>query len=181
MSSRRPTPNPQAPNRSREPRCPRTSPAAKNRTASARRASPPPTSRAESRALTAQSAFDHRVIRDNPNVNPWLLLSHHPFSRSQLFLHQLLRRAPQHCATLMPSFSIAIGPGADAPNRSIPITAPLCPTYFHQPIVAPASSDTFGVALGKQLSLVRICLLVVDPEARHRHHARRDPRRLSAP
>src|ERR1700679_810999 len=51
-------------------------------------------------------------------------------------------------ATLIPSLSSAMAPGAEAPNRSRPITAPLWPMYLYQPSVAPASSATFGVFSG---------------------------------
>lgn len=45
-------------------------------------------------------------------------------------------------AAEMPSFSSTSSPGADAPNRSMPIAIPRSPIHSRQPMVTPASIDT---------------------------------------
>src|SRR5579863_7472607 len=52
-----------------------------------------------------------------------------------------------------PSSFITVGPGAEAPKRSSPITSPFEPTYFHQPSVAPASTANLGTPAGSTLAL----------------------------
>src|SRR3974377_377786 len=52
-----------------------------------------------------------------------------------------------------PYSASTFGPGADAPNRSMPMTPPFCPTYFHQPSVAPASTESLGTLSGSTLAL----------------------------
>ncbi len=47
-------------------------------------------------------------------------------------------------SALKPSSFSTVGPGADAPKRSSPITSPCRPTHFHQPSGAPASTASFG-------------------------------------
>src|ERR1051325_2584215 len=54
-----------------------------------------------------------------------------------------LRRARARSTTwpaVKPNFSITIFPGADAPNRSIPMISPLSPVYLCQPRGNPAST-----------------------------------------
>jgi len=156
MSSRRPTTNPHPPNRSRVPRCPHTSPVAKNRTASARRASPLHSSPAESPASvsTISPPWHFGLLRAQARQVP------HEVPRAQarrephevLFLHQLLGvlhnigHADAQLLHRNRPWSRCAEP-VNPDHRAV-VSHILPPA-----IVAPASSDTFGTPSGSSSAL----------------------------
>src|SRR6266702_5599791 len=82
--------------------------------------------------------------------SPWSLFPG-PYPLPFHFTRALARAAT--FSAVNPSSAIAFDPGAEAPNRSRPITSPSRPTSFHQPIGDPASTASRGTPAGSTLAL----------------------------